>query len=774
MTTRLAEMGKRYLREVFIFGFLAGLFILLIDPGALWDRTVTYVFQTRDLERAYLLARGFPIFFGPEMTGGGNLPGSLYYLILSISQIFGRSWAGAWVQMLLLAAATASLGWLFLRGHVGRSNSLSLPAGILWLGLFSYSVVTRHFFLIFINPSFLFIFVLLGIVDICRAFSLNSETERSRALVRSGLWIGLGSQIHFSIIFLFFSAIFLFIFSKRLSLPIVPQKAMVRATAVLLFCFSPYLAWLTLHRMGIDFGQQPAYAGVAEDVLPTLAHLLQAINSQNPLDTLHVVILQSLRVIPWPLIAIALTWLVSRLFLKRPDMSQPIVYAWLKPLLVCAAFGFIPFSYIFFVPIANRYGMPLHLSLLLLTVVLHLKLWSDRTVTLIYIFLSLIFLVSVILALNFLNEQALTQSEILLVIKSLVVFACLILFKVELRPKPYVLVALLISLSLGFVQKEFLTIRDVAANESNMVRWRQWEAIWQRILARTGWSLAEARERIFFVNVHIDGDPAPSFLKVAEQLKRVMVSGDRPDGYFVAMEPDTERDLSDWLLKQPLPWEIHRGLREGHIEIFDRENLFGGRLAIAPYRLKRPDLLPPKFHTWPLAYEQFPDADLLAKVKSNAGTDVLGENQYLFKWNECPDQHPYCDAGAIVNFETTRNYKKTLRVRVIGASLSQVSPWIHPLWTQAWEKPFVEVRCGHEKHKFLIADAVGYKREYLLYEPVTRYFVANNSLIAPIERTFEFECQQSVSAIGIGREATTVDQLRSYRQLASKKLEINL
>ena len=54
---------------------LAAYFYLAIDIELSRQLIDFFIFQARDIDRAMRLLAGQPLFFGPEMTGGGNLPG---------------------------------------------------------------------------------------------------------------------------------------------------------------------------------------------------------------------------------------------------------------------------------------------------------------------------------------------------------------------------------------------------------------------------------------------------------------------------------------------------------------------------------------------------------------------------------------------------------------------------------------------------------------------------------------------------------------------------
>jgi hypothetical protein len=76
-------------------------FLAVLSHGPVVHFTI---FQVRDFSRAMELVRGHPIFFGPEGTGGGILPGPLYSLLLAIPLGLGGGWWTVWILMSLCAS----------------------------------------------------------------------------------------------------------------------------------------------------------------------------------------------------------------------------------------------------------------------------------------------------------------------------------------------------------------------------------------------------------------------------------------------------------------------------------------------------------------------------------------------------------------------------------------------------------------------------------------------------------------------------------------------
>mgnify|MGYP001602885281 FL=1 len=133
-----------------LFGFAFLFFYGLVASDVSPD-----IYQARDLDRAAGLLNGHFIWYGPELSGGGHLPGPFYYWLLAIPLALGRSWASALTfNCMLSAAAATALFDVFER----RVSSF---AGLLAYVLFLNSIVivaTAHAFW---NPSFLFLFQVL-------------------------------------------------------------------------------------------------------------------------------------------------------------------------------------------------------------------------------------------------------------------------------------------------------------------------------------------------------------------------------------------------------------------------------------------------------------------------------------------------------------------------------------------------------------------------------------------------------------------------------------
>jgi hypothetical protein len=153
------------------------------------------IYQGRDLERAIALFKGVPIFWGPETSGGGVLPGPLYYIILGIPIWFTGNAFSSQLSLCL----TISLSIVFFSFFGPKANR---PVVLLLILLcFIANPQAMDLTIEFYNPSFLWIFTSASLL----AYTLFISKSQKRYLLLSALILGLGCQVHMSIIAVFFA-----------------------------------------------------------------------------------------------------------------------------------------------------------------------------------------------------------------------------------------------------------------------------------------------------------------------------------------------------------------------------------------------------------------------------------------------------------------------------------------------------------------------------------------------------------------------------------------
>jgi len=730
------------------------LFLILADVPSLLENTTFYAFQSRDLHRAGGLLKGNWIFFGPEMTGGGHLPGPLYYFILAPALLFG-GWLSAWLEMIALAAAGAAAGWWYF-----HRRGAALPA-LLCCVLFAASPVAEHFLTLFLNPSYLFVLIIPALVLACLAFDDHAAAPaRARAFAASAALVACATQLHYSAIFLLPALLTLQAMAPRWNLPRVPGRAVLWGVAAFPLTALPYLAWRWL-------GQEGGPAGPASDVLPVLWHLLSTLEKVSAGE-----FIQHAGARVWQQIPPALPLITAALWLSRgrESVHRSRAGSRFKVLLVCAVYGFIPFSYIFAVPIANRYGFGMFAALALLTAAMFEAVLETPARLRIY---NLLAAAATALFAAFLFKRAgmgeIEFSHTLLLLVAAFTAALLTEFNSKRLPLAKI-AAFTLTAALALLHREHCRLGTKLPFAGHMVRFEQWRQAWHSIVADTGWDVEQIKRRIFFVNAHIDGDPEPVLRQVigGKRTPRPQPVSPAPSGYFVLLEPPLG-DPAEWLSAQPIAGEIKSGLRSGAVRLGVAK--WSG-LWLLPYFIDARAEAPSSFHNWALFYGAFRSRPQLPALRE--GVEQLAPGRFRFQWNECPEQAPYCAAAADVTLERSKSNRYEVRVEVIGDALSQNSPWIHPQWTQSWTRPYLQVHCGNKAKILRLADSLGYRREYLKYQPLTHFFVANNSLLAPFERHFTIECGGKISALTVGREGGTADRVRSVIQLPPKELTVRL
>lgn len=738
---KLKLVNKKPLLSFLLAAGLLLLAISLYAPQFSIFNLVFYIFQDRDFSRAQELIKGNFIFFGPELTGGGNLPGPFYYFLLALPISIGQGWVGVWYWMLLLIATGGVVGWYYFK------NKFNPLTGFLWLILYSLIVPIYYLINAFFNPSFSVLFIVLINIFSLVSFSDSSEKKRNQAFILACLLVGLSIQIHYSNIVYLFSLIALKVFSRKLILPSPQNKSFYKGLGLFLLTLSPYFFWLLFRTFGFYFGQPLPFAGAAAAALPSLLAHFSPFFSQISISEF---LLLSLKKI---FLVIPLGFLML-LFFFNADKKKDSFYR--KILGVLLLFSFIPFSFYFFVPQGSRYGVPFAISMVFLTITtygefcLTKKTWPllikagfpafTAVCTLIYLF--------------FLSQKILTSNKFILFYICILSLYFFYKRKVSaLALNGFVLIA---ALALAQFSTQAFFFKNIHAEGNVPVYW-QWKLIWNKISAETDWSYSEAFEKIYFINHQREQSEKRSYQHFIRGKRAITTKlSSPPDGYFVSIDKPPGQNTKEWLLKQPIQDEIKRALASGDIIIGANDP--HAPVLIAPYYVLNKKDLPAHFHDSGWGYENLPEEDVFSTIKSPEGAKVLASGQLLFKWNECPEHDKYCDTGVLVDISAHSKKALKINVKVIGLSLSQSSRWISPTWTQSWINPYIKIQCGGVNSKFIIASSIGYNRKYVGTDLHFKFPMVNNSFLAPFQRTFDVKCDANITEVTIGRDASVIEQ----------------
>lgn len=747
--------------------YVATLFSLTDLKDDLW----LSIFQTRDLARAQALLAGQTIFYGPEMTGGGNLPGPFYYVLLAAALAWRSDWLAAWSWLLILCGlgvgVTLAVLW----------RRISITAACTFLGLAVSVKYSKRVLDLFMNVSYALPFALVALVLQLLAFSPGlSARRRAYAFVGGAALTGLCLQLHFSLLALFVSQMLLAFSTRAWGLPALPRRARGLALLAFLAPSVPYVVWALAHRLGLDFGQPPFESGSADGALPSLLQLGTYTKAFEPLAFLKLAAGVLLRTVPLslPLLLISFggTALKGRTAKAADDLTS-----WPRVLAVNAFVGFVPFSYWFFASIGRRYGIAFFGAVLLLSTLLHERMLTDLTARTRYVRLAVGTLVALLVLLAGAYPQVFNLHVLLkttAITLGPVALAAFILRELELKA----LAVLALTLVLSFAQHQVSRQDTWRDSPDLMPSFAKWESIWKNIYLRTGWSYDEAIHRLYFINHHLEQDPKPAYDVVVNDVDRRQLERLRldppPDGFFVVHNMRalglSETQMRDWLLEQNLQSEVKEALRAGDIAI-----AFHGpyALMVLAYYVRDTRLVPKHFHNVGAGYLRSPDERALDAYPEAKTARPLGAGKYVFKWNECASAAPFCNAGVFVSLASEDDHVYRLRVRVVGSSLAQISPWVNPDWTAQWVAPFVEVACGSVQHHFSIASSIGFNRAYA-GDPTHALLWGNNSFVAPLEREFTFACATAVKRVSVGREGTVVDTIQTPLVRPAQMLNLDI
>lgn len=745
---------KFYRHPLFVILVLFILALVTIDPPEVKSGMMFFIFQDRDLARAAELLKGNFIFFGPEMTGGGHLPGPLYYYLLAIPLALGQGWQGAFnllVATTALGAATTAF-FFFARA--------SLTTALIWLVLLATGTPVVRLMTMFMNVSFVLPFMFLAIVLLWTAFGESDERRRSHALIALGAAVGLGIQLHLSAIVFAIAALVLQGGARNFDVPKLNLRAWMKALLAFFACLIPFLVWWISGKLGFAFGVPRPFVGSALYAPTSLLSMIGYAGFKEGDIFLWNAACQMLETIPWILIPLAISLLATK-------EAWPV--RTLKPVLVCAAIGFIPFSYWFFVNIGLRYSGPFFVSVALIVTILHKRVLESERALQTYCWSA--GALAVIIAFVFsLREHALLIREFpigRLALLGSTMFLAAASSRIGL--------ACLLTVFLSLVQLEVGRRGFIFNDTTPMPRASQWKRIWNEILPRTGWTFEEAVSRIYFVNHHIEQDPKPIFEVVDADLKKKGWTAPpfTEDGFIVSIQGPEASDrvsTSRWLLQQNIPPELKEAVLARDILLGRKQSKY---LSVIPYTVSRPGLLPKHFQNYGRGYVAAPaDAQLDLNPEAE-GAKEIGENRYLFKWNDCPGQPRFCAAGILVQLASNKGGKTTATVTILGASLSQSSPWISPDWTQEWLEPFVEFDCGQNTIREVLIGSVGYSRDNAS-EPTRRNVRANNSILAPFQKEIEFNCRKKISEIRAGRSGSRVESIYRLEERPGAKLSLKV
>ena len=659
--------------------FLGILFLALVLQYS-WEKlnwVITTVFLERDLERARALTKGYFIFFGPEITGGGNLPGPFFYFLLTPPFLLGLGFIGGYYWMCILMALGGVAGWYFFRS---RFDTLT---AFLWLILYSMLFPVQFLISKFLNPSFSPLFIVLINIFLLKAFTDDDESKRGRSFILACLSLGLAIQIHYSSLVYIFAFIILRVFAKKFGLPSFSRRNFYLGLAAFLLTLTPFFVWIGLKKLGIEIGQENPYDGVISNSLPSLFDHFKTTWDVSITEFLKLALMKIFTVAP---VLILLVLVFTDRIIKDAEKSSELIqsnvnYAVISKVLgVCLLLTFLPFSFYFFVPQGSRYGAPLALSSIFLVAVLWRKILNSLAALKLYNALSLAAFILSLAGIFILREYKLGSYEQHIFGFGLILFVSFFYIKRAQKNNSRIILSFVLTGSLA-ITGNFLQwgYSALIHQEVNSPRYWIWMEILPEIQKQTGWTYVEAVERIYFINIYRE----QSFRSIYKDIetRKPEIRGKIPDGYFIGIDKSKTLSTLNWILEQPIAEDVRDGLLSGNIIIGEHKNDL--KFFYAPYYVINKSLFTPNFHNVGWGYNALTEEKLLRDFTEAKGIKKISAEQYLFKWNECPNQNYYCDTAAIVNIKSENPGVNKFEVIVVGLPLSQNTKWINPTWTES-------------------------------------------------------------------------------------------
>ncbi len=702
----------------------------------LWYRTQFWIFQARDLDRAMGLLRGTIPWFGPELSGGGHVPGGFYYWLLALPLSISSDWRGTWAWMVVLAALAMGLMGAFLWRRLGP-----FPAVVAVFLLFT----TPHYaygLALFQNPSFLPLFAVAAMTAFSQAIAGEAYRERWW-LLGCGI-LGLGVQIHASILAIFPAAIY---FWLRSSAPRRPAF-LVAGLGIFLIPLLPFYAWRVAGALGHAYGLPawPSLAGGEEWPWKYLGRMLAL--RWTPWQSTEADRIEFLPV-SWPMFvppgalgALALGIRFRRPASRAENFSSRALRFWV----LCAAFAAIP-AY----PAAlagkslSRYDL-LFLLVLPFPLAGALHHWlADRKprdwalVCTGMIATWVLFLVG--LEFTYQNPMVYPWTWLALA-------AALPLLARWRGGEKFALHLSAFGAAAGvwLSQKQF---EDSRAHLMPTVR--DFADLATEVKKQTGWTFAEARSRLFFVNVNRETTPEYVFRSIPNVPHHPPVPLP-PTGFIYAWEPTfrfKRQSVLDWLQEEKLNPDILDAIREGTIRLGKATPTRIGYLV--PY-YSRADGYPSGFQNLGAPYD-------VASIP----TLRPAPNVALFK--DCPGQDELCT----IAITAAMNPGNRLRFRIDGFTLSQPTPWTSYEWVERLNGVYADIRCSGNTvpKRVSLASRIG-------IAPKTLDRVLNGDILAPLERTIPNPCAVPPAAIRVGYESARAVSRAQVVELPGKSGDLAL
>lgn len=709
------------------------------------------IFQERDIERARKLVEGNLIFFGPEMFGGGHLPGGFYYFLLSIPHFLGFDWSVCWHLMIFLLSVGIGLSWIFTVSIFGYYSAI-----ILITLLFNSStiiVVERLFY----NPSFLPFFTICSIIGLCLTFS-KIPVSKKRYWIATCFLLGLAIQIHFNAFFILLSGIFLQMIANRIKIVQMNKSHFFTGLIIFVLTLLPYFLSNILGKYGITIGQQtPLSSGSSFNAPMTLiSHFLHGLLNLSPELILRNVMFQLQPEVLLCLLILPLGCLIFSHVYRRHHATAAQQEAKHHDifiiLIIIAVFNVLPQLLFFsFVGLdVAYYTINVAFIIAFIASAMSVNGLTERQKGTYY---YLIFACLVIIALYkfFMgpeyNPKAIFEISTIYYVVIFMMLAGIMILKKQSYTTivPVIFMLCLPNISLKY---NLRLPPDLSDRTSKMINIDDIKSISRHIINETCWDFPTARKKIMRMNILSELGLREIYLKELKY-NTYCKTGQNPDGYIMTVLDNSENKTKieefphEWLLSKQ-HHIIHEYMMNDNLRV--RKPVFFNNAVLLEYDLKNSETHNSlSIQNIGYSYEENEMDNYFRKY--SPGVSQIRKGIYFIHWNNCPEHEEQCSIGFLLDLNGHDYTRNIMKVSIIGPSLATPSICLIPDWSTMLISPYITFICDGKQYKKKLAKRLGGVLES----------IHNSDLIsAPFETHVVNPCKDDTCQITVGWDSLVI------------------
>lgn len=695
MKLTFSDRTRQFL--IFLCLCAGGIFLFCLTK----DFATLYIYQERDLERSFQLLNKQLIWHGPELTGGGFLPGNLYYLLLSGFLSINRDLISCWYGMLAMGSLGGATVWLFLNRRFGST------VGLLWLLNYFGSPFNFIVLSYFWNPSFSILFVLAALCAIIETFAFSGSLW---SLMFAFTFSALTVQLHLTGLILVGLLLFLHLSARRFGLKEISNRNFYTAFLLSLIWFLPYVVF-RLYYLRDRYHATASEGGKTNWINFQVNEIIESWTSHFNIHGVTSGIFE-LGLNVWIFVPISLLlflpfkWIWKKqIHSVKIQRDQSRVNTILLVTLALSASVAAPIFLSIGLFSKFRYGIVFMLALQIAA-----SIWIGS-----------------------LLKSHFSANRVQALKWGLPIFASLFLTGIL----TYLYVPRYVEKRRAYAPS-FFSLRSAL----------------QYVHDQTCWTPEQMREKIFSINIY-------SFIswQLLNEKECVYKSPDKKFRSAIFLIPRKDRSNSKSILdrldaikefkESRLERVFLKDIENGNLDL-ERPAKFGN-LQVILVSERIPNSAPIRFHNIGYPYSKAPVEKQLKNAFSVADPILRVEpNVLLAKISSCDGQlgsdDSYCHAGFLLKLNPSLENSEVLTVSILGEALSQPSFWIDPQRTSAWIAPFVEFKCREGISKILLAEAIGFNRRQ-------GWKLLNSTVLAPFSKAIAVPCPKSLAEIRVGAEA---------------------